>query len=224
MFMPLLLTLILATVFGVVFSQPMSEYAPYILSGFVVWGIIEASFVSGANAILGSEQYIRQISHPVIIYTLKWAVVTATTFLIALVGLAAWSILINPFNIVFGLFTLPLTLLIFIFLSWAITTFSAIVNTKYRDYPQIAALAIQAVWYFSSVFFKREMFLSSPVLEKFFYYNPINHLLELIRAPFLYGKLPLVEDYLFTIAFAAFWGGIAVFFYKCNKNDLIFYI
>jgi len=224
MLMPLLLTIIIATVFGTIFNMPMGDYMPYILSGLVVWDLVIASAVGGSNAIMGSEQYIRQVSHPLIIYTLKGAIVSSVTFLIAVISLVIWVSFINPVNALTGIATLPITLLVLLPLSWAIITFAALVNTKYRDYPQITALVVQILWFLSPVFFQREMFLTSPALTTWFSYNPIAHLLDLVREPFLFGRMPSLQNYAFSIAFVLFWVLIAVITHKRMKSNVIFYL
>ena len=224
MMTPLLLTIIMATVFGTVFGLPLGDFAPYVLSGLIVWDIIVSSFVGGSNAIISSEQYIRQANHPLTIYSLKWAIVTITTFMIATISLVLWMLIASPQNILMGIVTLPVTVVILLFLSWSITTFSSHINAKYRDFPQVIALLVQILWFFSPVFFQQEMFMSNPVLEMVFMYNPITHVLALVREPFLFGQLPTAQNYAFAIGFTLAWAGIAIITHKRMRSDIIFYI
>ncbi|GAC41578.1 permease component [Paenibacillus popilliae ATCC 14706] len=170
------------------------------------------------------EQYIRQFNHPISIYTLRSALVFTVTFVIAMTSLSMWMLVISPQNVVLGVITLPLTTLLYFFLSWAITTIAGYSNTKYRDYPQVMALVIQAVWYVSPVFFKKEMFTSNPALEVLFNLNPITRILNLIRAPFLYGEMPSGVDYLFTLSTIAVLTVIAVYVNRKNQDKVIFYL
>ncbi|CAM2939166.1 ABC transporter permease [Paenibacillus sediminis] len=221
---PLLLTALMSTVFGVVFKMSFSDYAPYVLSGLIVWELISSSFIGGGHSIMSGEQYIRQFNHPVLIYTLKTALVFTITFIIAMASLALWVVFIEPQNIILGIVTLPLTTLLYFLLSWAITTIAGFVNAKYRDYPQVMALVIQAVWYVSPVFFKREMFISSPTLATAFYLNPITHILNLVRNPFLNGIMPSFSDYFFTIITIVIFAFIAGVLNKRNQHKVIFYL
>ncbi|MGY5346040.1 ABC transporter permease [Paenibacillus glucanolyticus] len=173
---------------------------------------------------MSGEQYIRQFNHPVIIYTLKSALVSTITFVIAMASLGLWVAVTSPENLILGLVTLPLTILLYFFLSWTVTTIAGFLNAKYRDYPQVTALVIQAVWYVSPVFFKKEMFSSSPALENAFYFNPITHVLNLIRNPFLYGKMPSMSDYVFTIITIMIFGFLAMILNQKNKDKVIFYL
>lgn len=221
---PLLLTALMSTVFGVVFKMPFSDYAPYVLSGLIVWDLVSSSFIGGGYSILTAEQYIRQFNHPVLIYTLRSSLVSTITFLISIASLGLWVLFMNPENIFLGIVTLPLTTLLYFFLSWAVTTIAGFLNVKYRDYPQVIALVIQAVWYVSPVFFKKEMFSSSPALEAAFFFNPITHILNLVRNPFLNGTVPSSSDYIFTIVTILIMALLAGALYKKNHSKVIFYL
>lgn len=221
---PLLLTLLMSTVFGAVFNMSFSDYAPYVLSGLIVWELISGSFIGGGHSIMTGEQYIRQFNHPITIYTLRSALVFTVTFLIAMMSLAIWMIFINPANLIIGLITLPLTTLLYFLMSWAITTIAGYTNTKYRDYPQVMALIIQGIWYVSPVFFKKEMFTSNPALKSLFDLNPITHILALIREPFLYGVAPNLINYGFTIGTIFVLGIIAIWVNNRNQKNVIFYL
>lgn len=221
---PLLLTLIMAFVFGTVFRQPMREYAPYILAGTVSWEFISSSMVGNGMTFIINETYIRQFNHPVTIYTLKATVVSSINFLIGSIGLAIWSLFIHPMNTVMGLMTLPLTVLLFFLLGWGLSTIASFLNVKYRDYPQIMALLMQVVWYMSPVFFQESMFLNNVILRTWFHINPITHLLYLMRKPFLYGQMPSPFDYGVAVLAIALVGLIAVWMNRKNSRRVIFYL
>ena len=221
---PLLLTLLMSTVFGAVFKMEFADYAPYILSGLIVWELISSSVIGGGYSIMTGEQYIRQFNHPVIIYTLKSALVTTITFAIAMASISIWMLVTEPVNVILGFITLPLTTLLYFFLSWSITTIAGFTNVKYRDYPQVMALVVQAVWYVSPVFFKKEMFTSNSELEFLFDMNPITHILALIREPFLYGKMPSTLNYCITMGTIIFFALIAIWVNKKNRKKVIFYL
>lgn len=221
---PFMLTVIMAVVLGTVFKQPIAEYIPYIQIGMIFWDLFVSSFVTGGGTFFGACPYIMQFNHPLTIYTLKTAVVCTVNFLISLIGAYAWILFVMPQNILMGIITLPLTTLLMFLLSWAGTTVAAFLNTKYRDYPQIMALFTQGVWYMSPVFFQESMFQSNKFLSVLFQINPITHMLYLLRKPLLYGELPSVENYLFSIGFILI---IALIAYAINKKyskKIIFYL
>lgn len=221
---PVLLTVIMAVVFGSVFKMPILDYVPYILTGMVAWELFTSSIVTGGGTFLGAYPYIRQFNHPLILYTLKSALVYTVNFLIACVGVMIWVFFSAPVNVLLGLLSLPLTTILFFSLSWALVTIAAFINTKYRDYPQMMSLLMQVLWYISPVYFQESMFEANQYLLMMFRYNPITHILYLLRKPFLYCQLPEVVDYLFTIGCIVVFGGIAYYLNKKNAKKVIFYL
>ena len=106
---PLLLTLIMGAVFSYVFQQDMKTYAPYILSGTLVWEIIQNAFITNSTSFVAAEAYIRQYAHPIALYPLRAAMVSMSTFFIASIALLAWSAILDPENILLALLSLPPT-------------------------------------------------------------------------------------------------------------------
>lgn len=222
-FQPFLLTIVMAVVFSTVFKQPLGSYLLYILSGMVVWDVLTMSVINGGVCFLSGEQYIRQFKHPMTIYSLKFAVFTTITFLIELIALVIWVVIYVPENLIFAVLTVPLTTIILFALSWELSTISGYVNTKYRDYPQIISLVMQTIWYVSPVFLREEVFTSNSKMLVAFRLNPLTHLLNLVRKPFLDGLMPSGVDYLFAIGTVLIF---AIWAWKSNKKNedkIIFY-
>ena len=221
---PLILTMIMALVFATIFNQPLGEYAIYILSGIVVWNMINGSIVAGGFSILSAEQYIRQFNHPVSIYSLRSSILNLVTFAIEMIALAVWILFTAPANLFLGFITLPLTVLLFFCLSWPVTTIAGFMNCKYRDYPQIMALVMQAIWYVSPVMFQKQIFSNNEYLKILYQMNPITHILNLIRAPFIYGQIPSASDYFFVIGIIFIFLILAISINKKNEKKIIFYL
>lgn len=222
-FQPFFLTIVMAVVFSTVFRQPLGSYLLYILSGMVVWDLLTNSVIGGAFCLLNSEQYIRQFKHPITIYTLRYGVLNTILFLIELIALVIWCVIYNPENLFIALFTIPLTTILLFLLSWTLTTFAGYTHTKYRDYPQIMQLLMQAIWYLSPVFFREEMFTSNRYLALLFRINPLTHLLNIVRRPFLDGIMPSFVDYCYTIVVICIFGLVAWLTNKRNEEKIIFY-
>lgn len=221
---PLCLMLIMSAVFGTVFKQDMVSYAPYILSGLLFWNIMTDSFVAGSNSIIGSEAYIRQFNHPVSIYPLKASLTGIASFAISMLSLIVIMIFIHPVNIVIGIISFPIAMIIYFILEWTSTIIAAFIGTKYRDYPQLAALILQAIWYVSPVFFQESMFEKNKYLYLLFICNPITHFLNLIRDPFLNGKFPSLVSICVSTGTVSVMALFAFLINKKNAKDIIFYI
>lgn len=221
---PLCLTVIMSFVFGTAFHQDIASYAPYVLSGLICWDVFTVSFVSGSGVMIGSSPYIKQTNHPPVIYPLKAALAEIASFLISTLALAVWILFINPLHVVVGYLLIVPALIIFLLISWGGMIIASYIGAKYRDYPQLATLALQLMWYISPVFFQESMFEGNELLHMIFIVNPITHLLELVRKPFLHGTVPTVADYLISMGFAGFILLIAFLINRKNERDVVFYI
>lgn len=221
---PLMLTVIIALVFGFVFHQPMKTYAPYILSGILVWELINGGVITNSYSFMQGESYIRQYNHPIAIYPLRAALVGASTFIIASLALFIWILFIYPENIIVAFIALPLASVIYFIIAWSASIISSHIHIRYRDYPYVMALIMQALWYFSPVFFQESMFTSNQILHRLFLLNPITHALFLIRKPFLEGCFADVISYVYISSFAFILFVIAWHINKRCEKKVIYYL
>lgn len=221
---PLCLMGIMVLVFGTAFNYDYGEYAPYILSGILFWNIVTESFLGGASCIIGSVAYIKQFNHPISIYPLKAAITCIISYSISLLALVSLIVFDEPINLWVVAVTILPTLLLYFLFSWFGGIISGYIGTKYRDYPQLSALLLQAIWYISPVFFMESQFDSDSFMRTFFYYNPNTHLLNLIRKPFLEGTIPGVDDYIISVLFIILLGAVSFILNRKNEKDIIFYI
>jgi lipopolysaccharide transport system permease protein len=220
---PLLFTLLLVFIFGSIFKSDVSYLMPYIYSGIVVWDAVSNSFIVGSAAIIASEAYIKQFAHPLAIYSLKQTLVIIINTLISGVGMLAWCAIAKPENITVIFLSLPATLILLSLLSWCITTISAIINTKFRDYQQMIGLVMQALWFLTPVYFEKRIYLDAK-LSYLLDYNPLAHLLNLVREPFLNGTMAHFVDYLYVIGLIVILGAFSIMLLYKNEKEMIFYI
>lgn len=221
---PLCLTAIMSVVFAVAFNQSILSYAPYILSGLLVWDVFIQSFIGASGVIISNDPFIRQFNHPITIYSLKSAIVITTSFLLSMISMFIWGVFSNPAYLPLGLFTMPVTTVVMFAISWSAVTISSYTCTKYRDYPQMMTLIMQALWYVSPVFLQENMFRGNRYLSLWFSINPITHVLNLVRKPFMDGVFPNLSDYSESLLLAALLISLAVKINHDNENDIIFFI
>ena len=221
---PLLLTAIIASVFSFIFNQEIKEYAPYILSGVLVWDVISSAVITSGSSFMRAETYIRQFCHPMIIYPLRSSMVMIINFLLASTSLILWVLVVYPENVIIGILSLPLTAIIYFTIAFSISVFAAHLNVRFRDYPYIMALAMQLLWYLSPVFFKEEMFLANELLHATFLVNPITHALLLVREPFLNGCFAGLVSYFYIIALSCLLFTIAWSVNQKAEKNVIYYL
>jgi lipopolysaccharide transport system permease protein len=219
---PLILSVIMAFIFSNLLKVSMRDFIPYVFSGLLVWEFLMGSVVGGCNSLIVSEAYIKQFKHPFAIYPLKTTLVNIASFLIAFLGLVLWIMVLWPMNLVIAVFAMPLAIISLLILGWPIAILTSFINLKYRDFAQIAALVMQAIWYMSPVFFQPKMFENAN-LATLLDYNPITHILNLVRAPMLYGQFPTLTDFGFVYGLAAIFYALAYLRIRSAEETLVFY-
>jgi len=218
---PLFLTLLLSFVMGGIFRHPIGTYAPYVFSGIIMWNFIVDSSVGGCTALINAEGYMKQFNHPTAIYSLRNVLFNFILFCLGLIGLILWIAIWKISNLNLSLFSFLITFPIYFMLAWSISICTAFLNVKFRDFSQMIILIFQALWYGSPVFISQDIFIKAH-LEYLVYYNPIAHLLNLLRQPMLYGQFPHLVDYYYSIGVTLVFMVLAFIYITRNEKQIIF--
>jgi lipopolysaccharide transport system permease protein len=182
-----------------------------------------ACIVGGSLSFIQADAYIKQMKHPLAIYTLRTIFTSLLVLALASIALIGWSGLALPHNIGIHWF---LALSIFPALAlilWPLSTLLAYIGAKYRDIPHAMGLIMQALWFISPVYFEEKMFRQGG-LDALVDYNPIYHLLQLLRAPLISGKPPDLENYLYPIFTGLVLALVAWLVGRKVEEKIIFYL
>lgn len=186
---PVGMTLLLAIVFGRIFNTDIKEYAPFILSGMIFWEYITSTAMGGSLGFVQADAYIKQCNHPLAIYTLRTVIANILVLMMASTGLVAWVLIVMPQHFGWHWMAALLIYPIVALVSWPLSTVLAYVATRFRDIPHALALAFQTLWLVSPIYFEPSIFRNGG-LHALVDYNPVYHLLEIVRAPLLRGQWP----------------------------------
>lgn len=220
---PLSMTIILALVFGKIFKVDIVEYAPYILSGMLVWDFITTTATNGALAFVQADAYIKQCRHPLAIYTLRTVFTNAMILCLASVSLIVWVLVVMPQNFGWSWLAVLTIFPILVLIAWPLSTFLAYIATRFRDLPHALGLVLQAMWFVSPIYFEAKLFRNGE-LHWLVDYNPIYHLLEIIRAPLLQGTWPTAQNYLSCGLTIAILIVLAILLGLRSEKKVIFYL
>ena len=220
---PLGMTILITLVFGRIFGSDIRSYAPFIFSGLITWEFVGGTVTNGSLAFVQADAYIRQTRHPLAIYTLRTALANVAVFASASMGLVLWVLVTMPGN--FGwpwlaaLQIYPLVLAT----GWAVATLLAYFATRYRDIPHALGLVLQAIWFVSPVYFEPAVFRKAG-LGALVDFNPIYHVLEILRAPLLSGTWPTLANMAWAWGLAALFGALAWLAGRRLERKVIFFL
>lgn len=220
---PVGLTLLIALVFSKLFKENVTEYAPYILSGIIIWDYVCVSAVGGAVAFLQADAYIKQVRHPLAIYSLRTAITGLIVMAIGGSALLVWVLVVMPQNFGWAWIAVLSIFPIILLIAWPLATIMAYIGVRFRDLPNALGLLLQAAWFVSPVYFKDSMFRNGG-LHGLIDYNPIHHLLQIVRAPLLRGEWPTSANYLWCLGTILVLTVLAVLIGRRSEKNVILYL
>ena len=99
MLQPLGTALLLAIVLARLLQQDIRSYAPYVISGMIVWDFVMAVSTGGALSFVQADAYIKHFRHPLAIYSLRTVIANLTVLGLASVPMFVWAAIAQPKNL-----------------------------------------------------------------------------------------------------------------------------
>jgi len=220
---PLLMSAVIGLVFSNLFGQKLQDFLPYLFLNLTLWAFFAASIDSGAIAFLAAEGYIKQIAK-VSFYTYPLRMVFAAFFTL-LLGLAAVTGVILLFG---GRISLHWLLVIpglacWLAFGFAVCTISAVLNTWVRDVQHLQAVGVQALFYATPVMFPAVLLVQHG-LGWLLTFNPLYHLMMLVRVPMLYNDVPETSHYVASLISVGFFLVFSVLAMRFARHRLVFWL
>jgi len=220
---PLGMTALLSVVFSSLFNTEITQLAPYILSGMIIWEFVIASAVGGSLAFIQADAYIKQCTHPLAIYTLRTVFTNIMVLSMASLSLVAWVLIVMPQNFGWSWLAALAIFPVLFFIAWPMATILAYIATRFRDLPHALTLILQAMWFVSPIYFEAKLFRDGGIAW-LIEYNPIYHMLEIVRAPLLHGLWPTFENFAFSFVTIFILTALAILVGRNAEKKIIFYL
>ena len=220
---PLAMTGLLAFVMAHIFKMEMKTFAPYIFSGMVFWEFFCVCATGGCMSIANAAGYVMQFKHPLAIYPLRTTITAFINMLLGMSGLLIWCLLIFPENIRLCWCVVVPAFALYLGIGWMYAVITGFFGIRFQDLVPLLGLVMQALWFASPIYFPVETF-KIPALRPFLAYNPIYHLLELIRAPLLGGVWPTAMNWSWSLGtFTIFVVLATVAIWKLEKTTIYYF-
>ncbi|MGE5697888.1 MAG: ABC transporter permease [Candidatus Sericytochromatia bacterium] len=181
-----------AVAMGVLYSKlfglELSEHLPYVTLGLIVWGLISASILEGAEVFIANEGLIRQLPTPlsVHVYRLVWrqALLFAHNIVIYVIIAIIYP---KPWTWT-DLSVIPALGLIALNCIWVCLVFG-ILGTRFRDIGPLLNSIVQLLFFLTPIIWTDATLQAQGagrwrwVVEL----NPLYHYLDIVRTPLLGG-------------------------------------
>lgn len=201
------------------FNAPIQKSLPFVAAGLLMWGMITQMINEGSSLFISSAAYLLQVRRPysVFILQLMWrnvivAAHNAVTFIVVAIIFRVTpgpSLLLWPFAFV----------LVLVCTGWVVLL-SAILATRYRDIPVIIANILTVLFWFTPVMYFPEQLGQKRYLVD---YNPLTHLVSLLRDPFL-GQTPTLNNWLIVLALAIAGWVFTFLFFARFRTRIVYWL
>ena len=168
-----------------------SNISPDLATGILVWTLISGIVNDSCLSFIDAHQFVRNLPMPLFTHVLR--TVTRNFLVFGMNFLACLGVLVlfavTPTFAAFDV--VPGIALVLVNLLW-VGLALALVSVRYRDVIPIVANVCQIVFFITPIFWHKDRLLSH---SAFIEWNPVYHLIEVIRAPLL-GQAAGTDSYL----------------------------
>ncbi|KJR41103.1 ABC-type polysaccharide/polyol phosphate export system, permease component [Candidatus Magnetoovum chiemensis] len=221
---PLLIMLILYTVFSKIFGSLIPNYSSYIITGIVLWNMFSQSTTTSTFAFIGNSSILKKIYIPKAILPVSYIVSGLINFCFATVPLII-IILISGTAISVRAIMLPLCIGEILLFCIGLSLFLSTVVVFFHDIIYIYDVLLMAWMYSSPIFYPTSVL--PPSILKLMIFNPMYHYLGAYRGLLYDTSIAMSDIQMFLVyglgfAMISFIAGAIV--YTSNKNNVIFFL
>ncbi len=220
---PLLMAVVIGVVFARLFGVELRTFLPYLFLNLTLWNFFLACLDGGAIAFLAAEGYIKQIPRvSLFTYPLRMIFSAFITLLLGLVAASMVALFFGGAIDLAWLCIVPGLLLWFLF-GFSIACIVLLEHPGRRDFQYIQTVAVPALFYATPVMFPANLLVSHG-LSWMLTYNPIYHLMVVVRLPMLSGQVPPLPHYVAAVATVGMALTLASFAVRRARPRLVFWL
>jgi ABC-type polysaccharide/polyol phosphate export permease len=218
---PILMMITLSVVFKHIFQFRGGEgnYALYLFSGMVPWGLLAGTLTESSTCVITNEGLIRKIYVPKLVFPISRLLLNATMLTLSMTAL---FLLMVPLGARFtpSLLMIPLTIVLYSGFALGLGLIAATVNTFYRDFGHLLSVVLQA-WYFATPIVYPISVLPEEIAWRF-WLNPAYPFIRMFQVIIFEGQWPSAMLLLSSAGIAAVVLGIGYVTFKTYEDRLVF--
>ncbi len=206
--------------FSAVLKNDVRQYLPYLAAGMVTWNIISTMITEAPQIFVEQHHVIFSLRLPMPVYVMRGVVQNTIVFLHnCLAAVAAHVILGGTIGADFLLLFLYLPLLLWVL--YASGLILAILGARFRDLGPIVGIGLQFLFFLTPIIWSPN---DIPLGRKWWVtFNPLFHLLEIIRAPML-NHAPDPFSVWVSVGFATILGLIAYTSFRLYRRHIPYWL
>lgn len=221
---PLLMMLVIYTVFSQLFTDKLSNYSAYVISGIVLWNMFAQSTSVATRSFIGNATLLKKIYIPKLVFPVSTVLSGLVNFCFSLVPLAIITALTGS-SLTPRILLLPACIAEVLIFCIGIALIVSTVVVFFHDAIYIYEVLLLAGMYFSPIFYP--VSILPPGVMQLMELNPMYHYLSLFRG-FLYDSsldaVALSFHLCYGLLFALLSFATGTVLYVRYRNKLLFYL
>ena len=176
----------MGVVYANLFKVDLTVFFPYLSSGMIIWQFLLALILESLDSFVEASAMIKQVNLPFSLYVYKVIYRNVLVLAHQIVGLIPIFIYFNT-SINFPLMIVGVTF--FMIIVGFGSLLMALVGVRYRDVKPIVSSVLGVLFFITPVMWMPGMISGRKMI--LIHYNPIYHMINLIRNPLLGHPIPL---------------------------------
>ncbi len=222
---PLLMLVVVATVFQFLVRLGIQSYALFLLSSLVPWLYFSSTTSACAASLLQAEGLLRRQPIPKLVFPLSACLVHLFHFALSL---GALLLIVAPFigfRPGWEVAILPLGLACLLAFTIGVGAAIATLTVYFRDVEHLFGVALMAWMYATPILYPLYLPGQEPLIPESYHWlfelNPMYHVIQLFTRPIYWGEMPDLSAITAAMAFSAsaLVGGAALLWWR--EDDLL---
>lgn len=218
---PLLMLLVMSTIFVHFFGRNTSHYIIYLFSGLIVFNYYTEATNDGMNSLMGNANIFSKINVPKYLFLFSKNISSFINFCIILLIYFTF-ICFDNIEITWKFLCLIYPVVCLVFINFGIGLILSALFIFFRDIQYLYRIFTQVIMYGSAIFYTVE---NLPIhLQVIFYCNPIFVCITYFRSIVLHNAVPDLRLHLLLAGYALILFGIGCWVYKKYNYKFLYYV
>ena len=210
----------MALVYSAIFKTDFATYLPYLTAGMIVWQFMVGLAGDAPTIFVQANQIINSMVMPLSVHVLRVILRHLIVLAHNLVVFTALVVLMDVPVTWHTSLVIPGLLLLVVTSVW-VTLILATAGARYRDLQPIITNVLQLMFFLTPLIWHRDVLSGGKLL--WVDYNPLYHLIEIVRAPLL-GQAPTLSSYVLVVALNVV-GIVAGFlFFRRFRHRIVYWL
>lgn len=215
-----LLVVFMSIVMSSIFKQNIKDFMPFVATGMITWSFVSTVIAESCSVFIGAESIIKFINMPISISVYRFLVRNFIIMVHNLVILFVIVLLLKQNSITLNILYLLPGIILMIAMSFSVGIIIGLLNTRYRDMQPIVTILMTLLPFVTPIFWKKDFLTHNQWIANF---NPLYHVIEIIRAPLL-GYEPNFVSLGIVFILAVLLSIVSIALYNKYHSRVIFWI